>query len=106
MNLTPLSASTDNEELKKFVNGWLIEVAFGVYDREDLPRLADKLISEIANHTKEAERRARIDEAQIAAASYENSDSYPGIGKRLYDRLAELAAPAVHKTDMEGGGEK
>lgn len=35
------------EELQKFANGWLVEVSFGVYDREDLPRLADKLIAEI-----------------------------------------------------------
>lgn len=50
------------EELKAFINGWLVEVAFGVYDREDLPKLADKMLAEFATkHLAKARLEAKIE---------------------------------------------
>lgn len=94
------SSTPMSDELKAFVNGWLVEVAFGVYDREDLPRLADKMLSEIAHHTKEAERRARIDEVRRARNLFMSGDSTE-TGTQVFmrhfeyldGRLTELSAP-------------
>lgn len=48
--MTPQPRPQQSDELKAVVNGWLVEVAFGVYDREDLPKLADKLLKELSAH--------------------------------------------------------
>lgn len=38
---------TRQDQFKSFVNGWLVEVAFGTYDRDDLPKLAEMLTGEL-----------------------------------------------------------
>ncbi len=43
-NASGMSNTNEQDPLRAQVNGWLVEVAFGVYDREDLPKLANQLM--------------------------------------------------------------
>lgn len=60
--------ATPEQFLREFVYGWLVEVAFGVYDHEDLPKLADKMLEEFAKllelREQEAETVGRVKELE------------------------------------------
>lgn len=80
-NLTPPSASADNEQLRKKIIGSLSRAQVqnvDVMGEATIEREADHIMRLVAHHTKEVERRARIDEleallnAEVIKPQYHN----------------------------------
>jgi hypothetical protein len=56
----PTNNLNDEDKLKSFANGWIVEVAFGAYGREDLPKLADKMIKELSQLIEDEVRKGKL----------------------------------------------
>lgn len=95
-NATRSPMIQSNDTLKQFVNGWLVEVAFGVYDREDLPELADKMLAQLTPVVAEREKLARIDELQRLSThrhyGKDYQESLDELDEYKHTRLAALQA--------------
>lgn len=106
-NLTPPSASADDEQLRKKVIGSLSRAQVqdvDVMGEATIEREADRIMRLVALHTKEAERRARIDELQ--RLNFQEASGFISGGKHIVrqqvvaKRIAELAA-----AEQKRGGE-
>ena len=118
MNLTPPSASADNEQLREKIIGSLSRAQVqnvDVMGEATIEREADHIMRLVSLHTKEAVERG----AAIIADLYDEDDcSFDHHGycqahgwfaidpkcphQRAKEYLSELATPTIHKTDMEG----
>lgn len=101
-----LEDSIDITSIVKALNWLSVECAFGVYDRDDLPRLVDKVLSvikgSIAAERQAGEREGRIDEVkryhkQVLERPYSHLDAAcQGFMERnrifAVERLNELKA--------------
>jgi hypothetical protein len=91
------------DKLKAFVNGWLVEIAFGVFDREDLPRLADKLLIQLeplfASATKEAVKDTVYNALNVEAWS--DLDGRTFEVKQLRNQIWGIFEAALTPNDTE-----
>jgi hypothetical protein len=85
-----MTTTTDMEELKAKLNDIVVDIAFGINDREDLPRYVDQLVALF----EERELAARVDENYRAIKSI---DSIPlADGNQALKHPGDIATPAIN----------
>ena len=57
-----MSTTPDPIAFEKFMNGLVVDIAFGIFDREDLPRFVDKAVKAHNQSLQTAVTQARINE--------------------------------------------